>query len=416
MLPTVIPPNAMLLTASSPLPCIAQRPADSGFVQDPYGFYDRVRALGPLVIWQDYGLPVTARYTAINALLKDRRLGREQPAAQCCPVPGHMVDFAALQADSMLELEPPRQRRLRAAVQAVVTPRLIAAQEPVIETLAAALVDGFSSGGDFDLVASYTEALPARVILHVMGLPEVPLGDLRRWSTAMVSIYQAASDRSAEVAANAAASEFSAYVTQAIAAHRARPGHGVLDALIAASDAGNGLTPAELVANTVLMLNAAREATTHALGNAVAALLTHGGPDRHRSWLAPAQIDTTVEECLRFDPPLHLFTRHVYEPVEVMGHRLVPGNQVICLLGAAGRDPAQVDDPHRFDPFRPSKPHLAFSAGVHFCLGAALARLELKVALRTLFGRCPALRLAAQPVFADSYHFRGPRALMVRLA
>ena len=409
-----MPPAAKPPVASSPLPRIGQSPADPRFVQNPYPFYDRMRALGPLVIWQEYGLPCATGYTALNALLKDRRLGREVPLDQRCPVPGHMAAFAALQANSMLELEPPRQRRLRALVQAAMTPPMIATQEPVIETLAGALVDAFPATGDIDLVAAYTQALPARVILHVMGLPEVPLSDLQRWSADMVGVYQAGSNRAAEDAANAAASEFAAYISDAIAARRRHPGHGLLDTLIAASDAGEGLAPAELVANVVLVLNAAREATVHALGNAVAAILTHGGPEERRAWLAPGQIGETVEECLRFDPPLHLFRRHVYEPVEVMGHRLAPGSEVICLLGAAGRDPARVEDPHRFDPFRPAKPHLAFSAGVHFCLGAALARLELNVALRTLFARCPGLHLAAPPVFADSYHFRGPVALRVR--
>lgn len=383
-------------------------------MQNPYPFYDRAREAGALVFWQEYGLPCATRFAAINALLRDRRLGREPPRGQRCTAPDHMAAFAALQADSILELEPPRQRRLRGVVQAALTPSRIAAQEPVIETLAGALVDAFPASGAFDLVAAYTQALPARVILHVMGLPEVALADLQRWSAAMVRVYQAGRDRAAEEAANAAAAEFGACVAQAIAAHRDSPGGGMIDSLIAASEAGEGLSPDELVANAVLMLNAAREATVHALGNAAKALLEQGGPDERAGWLAPGQIEETVEECLRFDPPLHLFTRHVYEPVEVMGQLLEPGEQVICLLGAAGRDPARVDEPHRFDPLRPAIPHLAFSAGVHFCLGAALARLELKLALRILFARCPRLRLVATPVYKDSYHFRGPQALMVR--
>lgn len=394
---------------------ISQSPTDPGFVQDPYPFYERAREAGALVFWQEYGLPCATRFAAINALLRDRRLGREPPPrGQRCPAPGHMAAFAALQADSILELEPPRQRRLRGVVQAALTPSRIAAQEPVIETLAGALVDAFPSTGAFDLVAAYTQALPPRVILHVMGLPEVALGDLQRWSAAMVRVYQAGHDRAAEEAANTAAAEFAGFVAEAIATHRVSPRPGLLDTLIAGSDAGEGLAPAELVSNVVLLLNAAREATVHALGNAVKTLLEQGGPDARRAWLAPGQIEATVEECLRFDPPLHLFTRHVYEPVEVMGQLLEPGEEVICLLGAAGRDPARVDAPHRFDPLRPAMPHLAFSAGVHFCLGAALARLEFKLALRGLFARCPNLRLVAPPVYKNSYHFRGPQALMVR--
>ncbi|MGY6533942.1 MAG: cytochrome P450 [Pararhodobacter sp.] len=415
MRPVASPPIALSLADMSRLPRISQSPVDPAFVQDPYPFYDRLRDLGPLVIWQEYDLPVATRHAGMNALLRDRRLGREAPR---CPVPGHMAVFAALQADSILELEPPRQRQLRAMVQAALTPPLIAAQEPVIETLACALIDCFPASGTFDLVSAYTKALPAQVILQVMGLPEVALADLQRWSEAMVGVYQAGSDHAREQAAEAAATQFADHVAAAIAQHcaRPRPEGGMLDRLIAASEAGDGLNAAELLANTVLVLNAAREATVHALGNAVASILTHGAPSTRQAWLAPGQIDETVEECLRFDPPLHLFTRHIYDPVDVMGQRLPAGGQVICLLGAAGRDPARTEAPHRFDPFRPVKPHLAFSAGVHFCLGAMLARLELKVALRVLFARCPGLELVAPPVFADSYHFRGPTALMVRAA
>lgn len=397
----------------SDLPVLTQSPTDPAFVQDPYPFYDRARAAGAMVVWRDYGLPCATRFAAINALLRDRRLGRQPPCGGSLAAT-HMAAFSALQADSILELEPPRQRRLRGLLQSAITPDHVAAQAPMIETLAGTLIDSFPDAGVFDLVPAFTAALPARVILHVMGLPELALADLERWSEAMVRAYQAGRDRRAEQAADNAAGCFAAAVGEAIAAHRARPRAGALNALIAASDAGQGLAPQELISNTVLLLNAAREATVHALGNAVKTLLEQGDTGDRTAWLAPGQIGETIEECLRFEPPLHLFTRHVYEPVEVMGHELAPGSEVICLLGAAGRDPARLDDPHRFDPFRPIKPHLAFSAGVHFCLGAGLARLELKLALQALFARCPRLRLAERPVYADSYHFRGPLALMVR--
>ena len=398
----------------SDLPVLSQPITDPGFVQNPYPFYDRAREAGALVLWREYGLPCAARHAAINALLRDRRLGR-QPPSDRQDAPAHMARFAALQADSILELEPPRQRRLRGLLQATITPAQIAAQAPVIETLAGSLIDAFSQEGAFDLVAAFTAALPARVILHVMGLQEVAVADLEGWSSAMVRVYQAGHDRAAEHAASDAAGRFADAITEAIKAHRAQPRAGILDALLQASDGGEGLSHQELVSNTVLMLNAAREATVHGLGNAVKTLLEEGKAADRAAWLAPGQIEETVEECLRFDPPLHLFTRHVYEPVEVMGHRLEPGSEVICLLGAAGRDPARLEDPHRFDPFRPVKPHLAFSAGVHFCLGAGLARLELKLALQALFARCPRLRLVSRPRYADNYHFRGPEALMVRI-
>lgn len=170
------------------------------------------------------------------------------------------------------------------------------------------------------------------------------------------------------------------------------------------------LSTDELIATCVLLLNAGHEATVHALGNGVKTVLEAGGP---RGWLEPDSIEATVEEILRFDPPLHLFTRYVYERVEVMGHVFDPGTRIALLLGAAGRDPGACADPHRFDPARPVKPHLAFGAGLHFCLGAPLARLELALALPILFRRCPGLRLSAAPEYSDIYHFHGLSRLMV---
>ena len=163
------------------------------------------------------------------------------------------------------------------------------------------------------------------------------------------------------------------------------------------------LTTDELISTCILLLNAGHEATVHTIGNGVKALLESGT----QAALAPDAIDGTVEEILRFDPPLHLFTRYAYEPVEVMGHLIPPGTQVGCLLAAAGRDPDTYTDPHRFDPTRPAKPHLAFGAGLHFCVGAPLARLELQVALPILFARLPGLTLAEPPEYRDIYHFHG---------
>jgi cytochrome P450 len=178
-------------------------------------------------------------------------------------------------------------------------------------------------------------------------------------------------------------------------------------------EAGERLSERELVATCVLLLNAGHEATVHAIGNGVATILGQG-LDPAALFADARATERTVEEILRHDPPLHLFTRIALEDVEAFGHRFARGETVGCLLAAANRDPARFADPGRFDPARPPGPHLSFGAGIHFCVGAPLARLELAVALPTLFARRPDLALAAPPRFADRYHFRGLEALRVR--
>jgi cytochrome P450 len=257
--------------------------------------------------------------------------------------------------------------------------------------------------------------LPVVVIARLLGVPEARVGDLLSWSNAMVALYQARRDRAVEDRANAAARDFAAYLRGVIAEKRAAPGDDLLSALIAAEAAGDRLSEAELVATCVLLLNAGHEATVAAIGNAVAHVLSLG-LDPVRLFGDERATAATVEELLRFDPPLHLFTRYALEDVEVAGHRFRRGETVGLLLAAAGRDPVRFPLPHRFDPARGGEGHLAFGAGLHFCVGAPLARLELAVALPMLFARLPGLILTEAPVWADRYHFRGLERLRVRLA
>jgi cytochrome P450 len=389
------------------LPRISQSPTDPAFVQDPYPFYDRMRALGPLVWWEEYGLPCAVSHAAVNAILRDRRLGRERRDRP--PVPEHLRPFYAIDDNSMLELEPPRHTRLRGLVLRAFTAGRIAALEPEIAALSHALIDRFPDG-PFDLLPAFAQQIPVIVIARLLGVPEAMTDRLLDWSHAMVAMYQAGRSRAVEERAAEAAGAFSDFLRGYVEERRARPGDDLITHLIAAEEAGAQLSTDELIATCVLLLNAGHEATVNALANGVKAILEAAGP---KDWLAPERAEATVEEILRFDPPLHLFTRTAYEEVEVMGRRLAAGSEVACLLAAAGRDPGPWEEPHRFDPDRPRKPHLASGAGLHFCLGAPLARLELRVALATLFARCPRLRLGGRPVYADSYHFHGLSRLMV---
>jgi cytochrome P450 len=388
---------------------LSQSPVDTAFVQDPWPFYDRMRALGPLVMWEDYGMRCAAGHAAVNAILRDRRFGREVPAALRPPVPDHLRPFYAVEDHSMLELEPPRHTRLRSLVLRAFTQRRIAGMAPEIGALADALIDRFPEG-EIDLLAAFCQTIPVLVICRLLGVPEAMTAQLLDWSHAMVGMYQAGRTRAAEDAAARAAAEFADFLRGYVAARRSRPADDLISELIAARDDAGRLSEDELITTCILLLNAGHEATVHVLGNGVKAILEAGGP---HDWLAPDRIDATIEEVLRFDPPLHLFTRIAYEDVEVMGRTVRRHETVACLLAAAGRDPGVWDAPHRFDPARPPAGHVAFGAGLHFCLGAPLARLEMAAALPVLFARCPDLRLAGPPAYADTYHFRGLRALRV---
>jgi cytochrome P450 len=384
-----------------------QSPTDPAFVQNPYPFYDRARATGPFFRWVDYNLTCTPNASAVNAILRDRRFGREAPP-ECAPViPEHLRPFYAVEAHSMLELEPPRHTRLRSLVLRAFTSRRIAALGPEIAQLSHDLVDALPDG-DFDLLPTFAQKLPVIIIARLLGVPEAMSDDLLRWSNAMVGMYMANRTRETEDRAIAATNDFVAFLRGYIAARRADPRDDLITHLIAAEAEGDRLTTDELITTCILLLNAGHEATVHTIGNGVKTLLETKTPT---TALAPERIEATVEEILRFDPALHMFTRWAYEEVEVMGHRFQRGDQVALLLAAANRDPGQWDRPAKFLPDRPAKPNATFGAGLHFCVGAPLARLELQVALPILFQRLPNLRLAGKPVYADVYHFHGLKAL-----
>ncbi len=386
---------------------LIQSPTDPVFVQNPYPFYDRARAAGPFFHWQDYNLTCTGNAAAVNAIFRDRRFGREpiEPIA----FPPHLAPFYAVEAHSMLELEPPRHTRLRNLVMRAFTSRRIAGLAPDIATLAHELADGFPAG-EFDLLQAFAQPLPVRIIARLLGVPEDMAPDLLRWSNAMVGMYMAGRTRATEDRAVAATEAFVAFMRGYVEERRTTPADDLITQLIAAESEGEKLTTDELITTCILLLNAGHEATVHTIGNGVKTLLETGTPT---SALAFDGVEATVEEILRFDPALHMFTRHAYAEVEVMGHTFQRGDQVALLLGMANRDPQVWENPATFNPSRLVKSNVSFGAGLHFCVGAPLARLELQVALPILFARHPGLKLAAPPRYGDVYHFHGLAALAV---
>lgn len=387
---------------------LTQSPTDPDFIQNPYGFYDRARAEGDIFWWEDYDMPMAVSFRSVNALLRDRRFGREpvEPIA----FPDHLAPFYAVEAHSMLELEAPRHTRLRKLVLRAFTSRRIAGLGPEIDALAHQLIDAFP-GGNFDLLPAFATRIPVIIICRLLGVPEDMADDLARWSNAMVSMYQARRTRAVEDKAVAATESFVAFLRDYVDQRRDDPRDDLISELIAAEAEGEKLSSDELISTCILLLNAGHEATVHAMAIVVKTLLEQQTP---ASALAPDARDATIEETLRFDPPLHMFTRYVYEKTVLYGQSFNRGDKIGLLLGGANRDPDVWDDPDDFDPQRPIKPNTSFGAGAHFCIGAPLARLELARALPILFDRCPNLRLTAPPQFGNVYHFHGLERLMVR--
>ncbi|MCV3271077.1 cytochrome P450 [Roseobacter sinensis] len=388
---------------------LRQSPLDPAFVQNPYATYARVLAEDPVQFWDDYGMMAVFDATTVQALLRDRRLGRAVPEDHRSKAPDHLAHFDAVERVSMLDLEPPHHTRLRGLVLRAFTSRRIKALEPDIHAICDDLLARLPDG-PFDLIPAFCTALPVRVIARLLGVPEEMSDQLLRWSNAMVAMYQAGRTHETELAADAAAAAFTAFLTGYVEERRHQPRDDLITHLIAAEEHGEKLSHAELIGTCILLLNAGHEATVHTLGNAVKALLEHETP---AAALASSAIAATVEEVLRFDPPLHMFTRYAYEDIDVGGRRLAKGQQVALILGAAGRDPARFDTPDRFDPTRPPAPHAAFGGGLHFCVGAPLARLELQIGLQRLFQHAPGLTLTDRPRYADSYHFHGLTHLSV---
>jgi cytochrome P450 len=392
-------------------------PCDPAFVRDPYPFYAAMRELGRVFAWRQLGHRCVARYDDVNTLLRDRRFGRQilhvaTRAELGWPEPAaHLAPFHDFERHSLLELEPPRHTRLRGFVNAAFLPRRVEQAAASVERLARHLVDGFVARGACDVVADYAAPLAVGVIAEFLGVPRDRGPQLLGWSHDMVAIYQARRDRTIEERTVVATREFSAFMREIVAVRRREPRDDFLSHLVTATDGtGQGLSDDEITTMGILLLNAGHEATVHALGNGVRAILDH----------VPAPADAVVadpaghvEEMLRFDPPLHMFTRYALEDVEVAGERFQKGDVIGLLLGSANRDPARFAQPDRFDACRSPNPHVGFGAGIHACVGAPLARLEMQVALRVLFERLPDLAIEEPPRVKDAWHFRGVESLRV---
>ncbi|MBV9821860.1 MAG: cytochrome P450, partial [Actinobacteria bacterium] len=337
-------------------------------------------------MWLAFGYPEA------NAVLRSRTLGRIwTPRWPDVEMPG----FELIHRNSMLENEPPAHTRLRRLVAGAFARGHVERLRPRVAALADRLADELAEAGrdgaPVDLIAGFAEPLPVQVIAELLGVPESDRALLRPWSNAIVKMYEYQVSDAQRGAAETAAEEFVAYLRELVALRRRRPEPDLISSLITETDtAGARLTEDELVTTCTLLLNAGHEASVNVVGNGVLALFSH--PDQWRRLLAgesagESLVDSAVEELIRFDSPLQLFERTAIADTPIGGVTVRAGQKVAALLGSANRDPAVFADPDRLDVARPDNPHLGFGAGIHFCLGAPLARVELQTSLRSLLGR-----------------------------
>ena len=394
------------------LPKFAQSPTNNDFVQNPYPFYENCLAEGGKIFWHDYNMVSFFKHDDVSSILKDRRFGRECPEDKKQGFRKELAPFYKLEENSMLQLEPPKHTRLRGLVLRAFTSRKINSMTEEIKYLCNQLMQNFSSNR-VNILNEYANKIPVIIIARLLGVPEEMSDKLLTWSNDMVMMYQARRTQEHEKRAVKASNEFSVFMRNYVEDRRDKPEDDLITHLILAEEDGEKLTTDELITTCILLLNAGHEATVHSLGNGIKILLEN--KKFKIDWHTATKVNQLVEEILRFDPPLHIFTRYAYEQIDLGDYTVNKGEEVALVLGATGRDKAVWSDPEYFNPYRTIKKNTAFGGGIHFCVGAALARLEMQIALPMLFTKYPRMQLADKPRYADVYHFHGLEKLYVKL-
>ncbi|MCX5005215.1 cytochrome P450 [Streptomyces sp. NBC_00638] len=395
-------------------------PWDPAFVADPYPAYQELRARGRVHYYEPTNQWLVPHHADVSALLRDRRLGRtyqhrftHEDFGRTAPPP-EQEPFHVLNDHGMLDLEPPDHTRIRRLVSKAFTPRTVERLKPYVEGLAGELVGRLVEAGGGDLLTDVAEPLPVSVIAEMLGIPESDRAPLRPWSADICGMYEL--NPSEEVAGKAvrASVEFTEYLRGLIEARRKEPADDLISGLIAAHDEGDRLTEQEMISTCVLLLNAGHEATVNSTVTGWWTLFRHPGQ------LAALRADhslipTAVEELMRYDTPLQLFERWVLDDIEIDGTTVPRGAEIAMLFGSANRDAEVFAAPETLDLSRAENPHISFSAGIHYCIGAPLARLELAASMSALLTKAPALRLAEEPVRKPNFVIRGLESLMVEV-
>jgi len=397
-------------------------PFSPQFLADPYPNYHWLRAYHP--VFRNEVAPerewLLTQYADVAAALRDPRLSSrvipsaliDQFAASGQPL---LTGLARLFVHMLILQDDPHHARLRSLVSKAFTPRAVERVRERIEGIADALLDQGARRGKLELIEDFAAPLAVGSIAALLGLPSAEDVPLKRWSDDIVSLL----DRNTKVdglqRAATSAADMAAWVRGLIDERRAAPGGDLVSGLIAAREREDALDENELVSTCVLLLAAGHQTTMHGIGNATLALLRQ--PEAQAALRAePLLTGRAVEELVRYDSPLQRIWRTAHTDLEIGGERIHAGDDVVLVLGAANRDPAVFREPDRLD-FGPSQnPHLGFGYGTHFCLGAAFARLEMRVALTRLLARLPALKLATNDLeWRPGSMLRGLRALPLRL-
>jgi cytochrome P450 len=393
-------------------------PDDLGFIADPYPVYAEMRERSPIWYHEPTDHWLVSRFSDVNALLRDRRFGRTYHHVATHAEMGRPEEpdwhgpFWHLIRNGILDMEPPDHTRVRSLVSKAFTPRMVEGLRDRIQRMMDDLLDDVAGAGEFDLISTLAEPLPVAVIAELLGVPPEDRVLLRPWSADICGMYELQpSERTARTAVRACV-EFSDYLRTLSRQRRANPGKDLISALAQVVDDDERLTEDELIGTCVLLLNAGHEATVNVTGNGWWSLFRN--PEQLARLRGDvAMVPRAIEELMRWDTPLQMFERWVLEDSEICGAAVPKGAELGLLFGSANRDPAVFDRPDDLDVAREPNPHVSFGAGVHFCLGAPLARLELETSFATVLQRLPKLRLVEEPSWKPNYIIRGLRALRV---
>ncbi len=389
-------------------------PADA---QDPYPALARLRDQAPAYWSAWWGGWVLSRHADVSAGFRDPRLSADRAGSFAArlpePVRLRLEPLIKNLASWALISDPPAHTRLRGLVNKAFTPRLSERLRPQIQSIADDLIDAMRGQDSVDLVAALANPLPVLVIGAMLGLPPGDSGRLKGWSDALAHFLGGAIP-TPEVGAAAlrCVLEMEAYFRDVIAERRKQPGEDLISNLLAAEDNGSILHEQELLSTCTMVLFGGHETTTNLIANAVHLLLTHADA-RARVQADPALLAGAIEETLRFESPVQRMGRIALEDLELHGQHIKKGDKIWLSMAAANRDERQFADPDRFDPGRVDNRHLGFSVGPHYCVGAALGRLEAQIAVGTLLRRFPDLRLAGAAPRLDNATIRGFATLPV---
>jgi cytochrome P450 len=380
------------------------------FLADPYPVYHRLRLEAP-VCWDERSrVWVLTHYADVSAALRDPRFLTPKPAAANDP---RSADFNRIISGMTLFKDPPEHTRLRALINKAFLPRFVDQLQPHIERVADQLLDQAQAAGRLELIGDLAFPLPITVISLLLGIPVEDHQHMQEWSHALAAALEPSDMLSGAVLehGNQAALSFEDYFRTLIAAKRGHIQDDLISSLIAAEEQGNRLSTDELIAMCVLLLFAGHETTVNLIGNGTLSLLRH--PEQLALLRGNADlIKTAVEEFLRYESSIQYTSRLLAEDVTMHGHTLRQRSEVYLVLGAANRDPQQFADPDRLDITRQDNKHLAFGAGIHYCVGAPLARVEGQIAINTLLRRFPRLKLANGTIeWRPLTGFRGLRSL-----